>query len=154
MLTTPHIVKTDAQLAAVIPFAIPRSEIRMVMAPGIAELLETLAHQGAQPAGPLFAHHFRLDPEFFDFELGFPVKMPVTPEGRVRPGQLPAATVARAIYQGPYEGLPAAWAALKAWIVTEKLEPGADLWESYLTAPDVATDPADYRTELNWPLKF
>jgi effector-binding domain-containing protein len=154
MLTKPHIVKTEAKLAAVIPFTIPRSEIGNVMGPGIAELMAAIAQQGIVPAGPVFSHHFRMDPEIFDFELGVPVKTPVSPVGRVRRGQLPAATVARAIYEGPYEGLGAAWAGLDAWIAAEKLEPASDFWECYLAGPDLNPDPATYRTELNRPLKL
>ena len=45
----------------------------------------------------------------FDFELGVEVSTPVKATGRVKPGELRAAKVARTVYRGPYEGLPAAW---------------------------------------------
>ena len=50
MLDTPQIAQTADQLTAVIRLTIPRSEIRNVMGPGIAELMGTVAAQGiAQP---------------------------------------------------------------------------------------------------------
>lgn len=42
------------QIAAVIHITVPRSEIRNVMAPGLAELMAAAAAQGLKPAGPWF----------------------------------------------------------------------------------------------------
>jgi hypothetical protein len=36
-----------------------------------------------------------MSPDIFDFELGVKVSTPVKPTGRVKPGELPAAKVAR-----------------------------------------------------------
>jgi len=152
MLDTPTILEVDAQLAAVIRFTIPRGEIRNVMGPGMAELMAAVASLGIAPAGPIFSHHSRMDPETFDFEIGVPVAAPVLAAGRVTPGQLPAATVARTVYHGAYEGLGAAWAEFTAWIVARGRTPAPDLWESYVAGPDGSPDPVTWRTELNRPL--
>ena len=152
MLDTPQITKTAAQLTAVIHLTIPREEIRNVMGPGIGELMAAIAAQGMAPAGPIFSHHLRMDPDTFDFELGVPVTAPVSAAGRVKPGRLPAATVARTVYHGPYEGLAAAWAELGAWIAAEGHTPAPDFWECYVAGPESRPDPAAWRTELNRPL--
>lgn len=109
MIDTPQIVQTAAQTTAIIRITVPRAEIRRVMGPGLAELMATLGKQGIVPTGPWFTHHLKMAPEIFDFEIGVPVTERVTPEGRVSAGELPAATVARTIHHGPYEGLPNAW---------------------------------------------
>ena len=116
MLDQARIVQTEAQSAAVIRITVPREDIKKVMEPGIAELLATLATQGIAPSGPLFSHHLRIDPATFDFELGVPVGSPVAAAGRVKAGSLPAATVARTVYRGPYEGLGGAWGEFCTWI--------------------------------------
>jgi effector-binding domain-containing protein len=152
MLDAPQITQTAAQRTAVIRLTIPREEIRNVMGPGISELMATVAAQGVAPAGPWFSHHLRMDPEVFDFEIGVPVTAPVAPAGRVAPGELPAARVARTVYHGPYEGLPDAWGEFMAWIEAEGLEPAAGLWEVYAVGPESSSEPADWRTELNRPL--
>jgi effector-binding domain-containing protein len=72
--------------------------------------------------------------------------------GRVQPGVLPAATVARTTYHGGFEGLPGAWGELHAWMRANGHEPGADLWESYVTGPETDPDPATWRTELTQPI--
>jgi effector-binding domain-containing protein len=93
-----------------------------------------------------------MDPHTFDFEIGVPVPSPVAAVGRVTAGRLPAATVARTVYHGPYEGLGAAWGEFEAWIVAAGHTPAPDLWECYVTGPESSADPADWRTEFNRPL--
>ena len=152
MLDPPQIVPADARLAAVIRITVPREQIQQVMGPGIAELFAAIAGQGIAPAGPIFSHHLRMDPGIFDFELGVPVSVPIAAVGRVQPGGLPAATVARTIYHGPYEGLGDAWSEFCDWIEAEGQTAAADLWECYVTGPESGPDPATWRTELNRPL--
>ena len=110
MLEPPQITRTLAKLAAKIHLTVPRGEIQKVMGPGLGEIMATLADQGIATAGPWFTHHLSMDAATFDFEIGVPVTTPVVAKGRVTPGEWPAMTVARTIYQGPYEGLAAAWA--------------------------------------------
>lgn len=152
MIDNPHITQTTAQPAAVIRFTIPREEIGEVMGPGMEELMAAIAAQGIAPAGPIFSHHLRMDPVVFDFEIGIPIASPVSAAGRVKAGELPAATVARTIYQGPYEGLGPAWGELGAWITAEGHKPAPNLWECYVAGPESSPDPAAWRTELNRPL--
>jgi effector-binding domain-containing protein len=152
MLTTPEIVATDVQPTAVIRLTVPRSEIQSVMGPGFQELMEVLGAQNIEPIGPWFTHHLRMDSELFDFELGAPIAAPLAPAGRVQSGLLPAATVARAVYSGPYEGLGATWMEFDAWIVAAGHTPDTNLWEIYAIGPETSLNPADWRTELYRPL--
>jgi effector-binding domain-containing protein len=114
--------------------------------------MAAVAAQGIAPVGPWFTHHLRMDPDTFDFEIGVPVATPVAAAGRVKPGRLPAATVARTVYRGRYEGLPAAWGEFMAWVAAQGHTPAADLWEIYVAGPESSPDPADWRTELNRPI--
>lgn len=153
MIDSPHLTETDDQLAAVIRLTIPRNEIQTVMGPAMEDLMATVAAQGIAPAGPLFSHHLRMDPDVFDFEVGVPVASPVAASGRVQPGQLPAATVARTTYRGPYEGLGETWGQFDAWIAEQGHAPAPNLWECYVAGPESGPDAAGWRTELNRPLR-
>jgi len=153
MISTPQIVQTPAQEAAVIRLTIPRSQMPKQFGPAVGELLQELNRQGIEPVGAVFAHHFRITPETFDFELGIKVATPVSDNGRVRRGALPAVKAARAIYSGPYEGLPGAWDEFGEWMKSNGLEQAEDLWELYSVGPQSTPDPANWRTELNRPLK-
>ena len=152
MLDTPHILQTSVQEAATIRLTIPRNEMMKVFGPAVGELLTVLAEQGVEPVGAVFAHHLKMTPDMFDFELGIKISSPVTATGRVKPGQLPAAKVARAIYHGPYEGLPAAWDEFNQWMKANDHTQADDLWELYSVGPQSTPDPVNWLTELNRPL--
>ena len=152
MLDAPQITQTAARTTAVIRLTVPRTEIRNVMGPGHRELMAAIAAQGIAATGPWFTHHLRVPGETFDFEIGVPVAAPVAAAGRVQPGELRAATVARTVYRGPYEGLAGAWGEFIAWIETQGHTPAPDLWESYAVGPEASADPTLWRTELNRPL--
>jgi effector-binding domain-containing protein len=152
MIDPPHITQAAAQHTAFIHLVVPRAEIQNVMGPGIREILEALAAQGIAPTGPWFTHHSRVPTDTFDFEICVPISKPVVAVGRVMPGELPAATVARTIYQGGYEGLGTAWCELMTWVEAEGHTPATNLWECYITGPESSPDSTNYRTELNRPL--
>ena len=152
MIDTPQVMQSAARLAAVVRVTVPRAMIREVMGPGLDELRATVAAQGIGVVGSWFTHHFRMDPEVFDFEIGLPVASPVAASGRVRPGSSPAMTVARTVYRGGFEGLGAAWGEFDAWIASEGHTAGPDLWEFYLAGPESGPDPGSWRTELVRPL--
>ena len=152
MLATPEVITTDVQEAAVIRLTIPRSDMMKAFGPAVGELMAALAAQGVEPVGAVFAHHLKMSPDTFDFELGVKVSAPVKATGRVKPGQLPAAKVARTVYSGPYEGLTSAWGEFVKWMRASGHEPAENLWEVYSVGPQSSPDPANWRTELNRPL--
>lgn len=153
MLDTPQIIQTTAQSAAVIHLTVPRSDMMKVFGPAAAELMSVIAAQGIKPEGAIFAHHLIMSGDNFDFELGVRILTPVKATGRVKQGELPAAKVARAVYRGPYEGLPAAWGEFNKWIESNGHEQGDNLWEIYSVGPQSTPDPEGWRTGLNRPLK-
>ena len=133
----------------------PEGDIRKFqvgMDPARADVLAAVAAQGVAITGPLFSYHFRMTPETFDFVVGVPVAAPVAAVGRVTPGELPAARVARTVYHGPYEGLGAAWGAFETWIAAEGHARRPDLWERYLVGPEDGAEPSAWQTELSHPL--
>ena len=153
MISTPQILETKAERAAIVHLTIPRSEMMKQFGPAAGELMAALAAQGVEPVGALFAHHLKMTPDTFDFELGVKVSAPVKTAGRIKPGQLPGAKVARTVYSGPYEGLPSAWGEFNKWLTANGLDQAEDLWEVYAVGPQSTPDPANWRTELNRPLK-
>lgn len=152
MISTPEILQTEAEVAAVIHIKTPRSEMAKVFGPGVDELMAVLAEQGVELAGAVFAHHLKMSPENFDFELGVRVSVPISAAGRVMPGQLPAARVARTTYSGPYEGLSSAWSEFGDWIKANGYEAAGSLWEIYSVGPHSTPDPTGWCTELVRPL--
>lgn len=152
MIDVPTIVQTTPQPMAFIHVTCPRDQIMEVMGPGITELRAAVAAQGVTVTGPWFTHHLKNPDETFDFEICLPVASVVTPAGRVKPGELRGARVARLVYHGAYEGLGAAWGELETWIEATGHTSAPDLWERYIAGPESSANPLDWRTELNRPL--
>jgi effector-binding domain-containing protein len=152
MIGTPEITTIEEGPTARIRLRIPKHEMRKVMGPARQELLSVVNGQGIGPAGPVFSHHFRLEREVWDFELGVSVHKAVTAEGRVEPGEIPAMRVARTLYEGPYEGLADAWREFDAWLRSNGHDFAVDLWDFYLTGPESGRSPSEWETELQRPL--
>lgn len=152
MIDPPLITRSSDQLIALIHIVTSWDAIQDVMGPGIAEVMGAVTAQGLTPAGSWFTHHHAMDPETADFDICVPVTTPIVPVGRVTPGVLLAAKVARTIYHGEYEGLPGAWEEFQEWIEAHGHEMRDDLWECYTHGPESSEDPADWCTELNKPL--
>ena len=152
MIEPPHLVVTEPQHYAFLRLMCPSAEIQQVMGPGIQEVYAAVAEQGVKPAGPWFTHHLARPVLHCDFEICVPVAAPFKPTGRVEAGEWPAMTVARTVYHGRYQGLPAAWGELEKFVKQQPGRPGSDIWERYLVNPNSNPEPSEWRTELNWPL--
>ena len=152
MIETPSIVQTTSVPTAVIHLTVPAADIRNVMGPSFQELLKGIKAQGIAPAGPWFNYFFKRPSEVFDFEMSMAVASPVVASGRMKPSQSQARRVARTVYHGGYEGLAGAWGELMAWMEKNGHKGAPDLWECYSKGPDSSANPADWRTELNWPV--
>ncbi len=152
MIEPPSITLRPGSHAAVVPLVISRDAMPRYFGAAITEIMAVLTAQGIEPAGPVVAHHLRPTPTMFDFEVAVPVGRPVTAAGRVEPRDWPPRTVAATVYRGPYDGLHGAWGLFMAWLAANGHRPAPDLYETYLTDPNVVSDPAEYRTRLERPL--
>lgn len=84
-----------------------------------------------------------------------PAKAESTPASTMRKvvrDTLPGGPVAMTLHTGPYEKLPDAYAAIEQWMEAEGLSASGDPWESYVTDPGDYPDPAEWKTEVFWPL--
>ena len=152
MLSEPLVTQKPERRTATIHLVVPPMDLPTYMDPAIQEVLQVLAEQGLEPAGPLFSYHHRRPSDTFEFELGFPVNGEVKPQGRVKSSTLPASRVVSSLYTGPYEGLGGAWGELERWVRTQGHVESGRFWEAYLNDPGQVKDPSEYRTELNWVL--
>lgn len=151
-MTGPDLTELEETITAVIHGVVPMAEMADFFDRSFSELATVLDRQGIEPIGPAFARYAGPPGETADVEVGLPVGDSVAPDGQVRPGALPAGTVARLVHSGGYDQLGDAWGRLGAWIVEQGLTAGADLWEVYVTEPNPVMDPANLRTELFWTL--
>ena len=65
---------------------------------------------------------------------------------------LPGGTIAVTIHAGPYDKLGDAYSAVQEWMNANGYKPNGAPWEAYLTDPGDHPNPADWKTEVCWPV--
>jgi len=130
-----------------------RHEISNAIGEGLGKAFPYSQRLGLAIAGRPFTRYLSTGPGLFSLEVGMPVATPPQGEGVVEAGTLPAGPVAVAMHGGPYDQLSETYAALERWIEANGYRVGGAPWESYITDPADHPDPADWRTEVYWPLE-
>ncbi len=130
-------------------------DVAATLAEALPAVFGFVMAQGWAMAGPPLVRYVDHSPAFVTLEAGLPLVEPApTPVGHdeIEAGVLPAGPALTTVHTGPYEGLGEAHAALDRWMVTNDLQPGGPPWEVYLTDPGEVPDPADWKTQLYWPV--
>jgi AraC family transcriptional regulator len=130
-----------------------RHEIANAIGEGLGKAFPYSQRLGLAIAGRPFTRYLSTGPGLFSIEVGMPVATAPQGEGVVEAGTLPAGPAAVATHAGPYDQLSETYAALERWIESNGYRVGGAPWESYITDPADHPDPADWRTEVYWPLE-
>jgi AraC family transcriptional regulator len=128
------------------------SEIAATLAEVLGAVFQSAQRTGAALAGQPFTRYLEWGPGLITIEAGMPIAAPGTGEGDILADRLPGGFVATTIHSGPYDRLTAAHAAVEVWIEQQGLAAAGAPWESYVTDPADYPDPADWKTEIFWPL--
>ena len=145
-LTPQHIVFVRLRAA--------RHEIASAIGEGLGKAFPYSQHAGLAIAGRPFTRYLSTGPGLYSMEVGIPVATSPSGEGQVEAGTLPGGPVAVAMHAGPYDQLSETYAALERWIESNGFRAGGAPWESYITDPADFPDPADWRTEVYWPVEI
>ena len=148
----PELVIVEPRTTAVVRGTITAEEVTDFFDRSFSVLGEAIAAQGVTPTGPAFGLYRGIPDETVDLEVGFPTNRAIEPDGGAEPGELPGGQVARVVHAGSFDGLAGAWQGLGVWIAEQGLTPAEAYWEVYVTEPSSDMDPAELRTELNWPV--
>jgi len=141
-----------AQHTATVRETVRRDDIPATIGRIFQAVSQVVSKQGVTSAGAPFARYHSFGATV-DVEAGMPVATPIQPDGDVKPGQLPAGPAAIAVHVGPYEGLPATYKAIEAWIASTGHTASGGPWEIYLTDPSAEPDPSRWITEVIYPLR-
>lgn len=152
LIETPQRATFGPMSVARLHVVTPREQIQQAMHSALDEISALLKEQGAPPTGPWFAHHHRKPTGTFDFDVCFPIAKPINPSGRVENGEIPATAVLRTVFRGNYDGLSRAWPEFVEWIEANGYKTREDAFEAYTVGPSEERDPANWQTEMNYPL--
>jgi effector-binding domain-containing protein len=131
---------------------IARSELTGMLAECFGKLFSYGQKAGLALAGWPLARYVATGPGLWTVEAAMPLASPAQAQADMEPGSLPAGPVVVGIHAGPYEGLPDTHAAIEKWIEEHGWRSAGAPWESYVTDPAQHPDPADWRTEVHWPI--
>jgi len=151
-----HAVTRKTLEEAPVLFARRRAALAEIPA-ALAELLPAVfaaaTETGAAIAGPPFCRYRDMDSDALTLEAGLPLAAPAAGRGEIEAGALRPGPAATTLHVGPYDELPQAHAAVQAWIAEQGLTPADAPWEVYLTDPGQVPDPAEWQTEVIWPVQ-
>ena len=120
------------------------------------KLLSVFKEHASSIVGPFLAlyHDMEYREKDVDIEVAIPVNEDLSLFDPIKIRDLPGEdTVASTIHRGPYEKIGEAYQALMSWCEANGYELAGPDREIYLTSPPEASDPADYVTELQQPVK-
>ncbi len=121
----------------------------------LGELFGELNQKSFAPAGPPIALYY--DEEYREQDVDVEVAVPVggSPQAageRVTFRDLPAGEMASLVRRGPYDDFSPAYQALMGWIQENGYRIAGPNREIYLQGPGEGIDPADYVTEIQFPV--
>lgn len=147
--------EVPAQHVAVLRRPVTATTIGQEVGAGYATLGQAIGRSGAGFAGPPFLVMVQLadDESTGEIEVGFPVLSPFAGDGEVTGNEVPAMLVASTVHRGPYDEAGPAYHAVEAWIQEHGHASAGAPREIYLTDPTTTPDPADYVTEIQFPIE-
>ncbi len=120
--------------------------------PLLYQVIEEVGDDPAGPGGALYSD------DFFTADAGevtahVPVSARAPIPHLVQPVVLPAARLAVTVHHGPFSELDRTYALLGTHVAQHDLIAPAPIQEIYLLGPDHVRRPADYSTEVCWPVQ-
>jgi effector-binding domain-containing protein len=135
------------------------AQLAQAQGESLGELWRSMQARGLAPVGPPFVRYHTFDETETDLELGVPVGMGATGEGRIEAGALPGGAAIVTWHLGAHDRLAEAYGRLAAWLKENEREAAGPAWEVYWwidasREPDPSSWPAptDWRTELVQPV--
>lgn len=130
-------IEMERQDTAVVRGTVAMDQVPQWLGGAFGEVMAALAAQGIEPAGPPFGCYLPGEAGLV-VEAGVPVTRPVQPTGRVERGETPGGWTLLVLHRGPYDEVPAAYAAAEEWMAGNDWEASGPPWEAYLDGPEVA----------------
>jgi len=134
---------------------VEHADISCFMGRAMRKLYGHMGIRLARPAGSPFSMYH--DEEWcdggMDMEVCLPTSRLLRGKEPVRAQSLAGRRAASTVHPGPYDQIGQVYRALAAWMQEQGYQPAGPPREVYLVGPGKGREPADYRTEVLWPVK-
>jgi effector-binding domain-containing protein len=128
------------------------SEIQATMGECFGKLYTHGQKAGLPIGGNPMARWISVGPGLLTLDSVMPLMAPAVGEGEMKADQLPGGPVAFALHAGPYDQLNETHAAVERWVESSGYQVAGPYWDWFVTDPGDHPSPADWRTEVYWPL--
>ena len=154
VMSTPAIERQELQPqpALVLKRRIARAEIAATIAEGLGKTYPYALQNSLAIAGRPFARYSDVGPGLMTIEVGTPLAAPAAGVGDIQAITLPGGPAAVAVHMGAYDKLQDTYAAIERWMQEHGVRAAGAPWESYITDPAEHPDPANWRTDVYWPI--
>jgi effector-binding domain-containing protein len=148
-----QIKELPEQKVLVIRERAPLEEVKNVIPAAFEEISVFLHERGLVAVGPPITICPYADEEgMVDLENAWAVAEDVSGSGRIEAATWPACTALTYVHRGHYSELDRSYRALQAFVDGEGLTVISEPREIYWTDPDEVSDPADWVTEIQFPI--
>jgi AraC family transcriptional regulator len=153
-MSTPVVERQQLQPqhAVIVRRRVARSEIAATIAESLGKTFPYALQNGLAIAGRPFVRYSDVGPGLMTMEAGMPLAAAAPGAGDIEPITLPGGPAAVAIHMGPYDKLQDTYAAMERWMQQHGVRAAGAPWESYITDPAEHPDPANWRTDVYWPI--
>ena len=153
-MSTPTIERQELQPqpALIVKRRVARSEIATTIAESLGKTFPYALQNGLAIAGRPFVRYSDVGPGLMTMETGTPLAAPAPGVGEIEAITLPGGPAAVAVHMGPYDKLQDTYAAMERWMQQQGVRAAGAPWESYITDPVEHPDPANWRTDVFWPI--
>lgn len=129
-----------------------RHELSGAIGQGVGKVYLHAQKAGLALAGHPFTRYLSTGPGLLTIEVGFRFATAVAGDGEVESGELQGGPAVVGVHGGSYDQLSESYADIERWMEQNGLRPGGAAWEHYVTDPAEHPNPADWRTEICWPV--
>ena len=130
----------------------PRAELQAAIGNSLGGVFGHCMKAGLPLDGKPFVRYLSTGPGLWEIECGKPLAMPAPGEGAIEAATLPGGSILVAMHGGLYDQLNETYVAMERWMDANGVRPGGAPWESYITDPADYPNPAEWRTEVYWPI--
>ncbi len=131
----------------------PHGQIAETLGKILPAIFQYATANGVAMVGPPTTLYVDWGPGMVTIKAGMPVAPGSRGDGEIEVAELPAGEGAVTIHTGSYDGLGDAHAAVETYLHDNGLTGDSPLREVYLTDPGETPDPADWKTQIVWPLR-
>jgi AraC family transcriptional regulator len=128
-------------------------EVGKAMGPAYGAIMQVVESTGAQVIGSPFCIWYEWENKILEFDNAIPIDRKIKGTKDVLPIKTYQGNVAFVSHMGEYSTTSFSWVALEDYIMENNLEMNGAPYEVYITDPETEPNPANWITELYWPIK-